>query len=45
MAADYAKTRDTVTQEQLLTIESAINQNMREISLDILRTPRICHPS
>lgn len=37
MAADYAKTRDTVTQEQLLTIESAINQNMREISLDILR--------
>ena len=37
VAADYAETRDAVIHDQLLAIESAINQAMREISFAILK--------
>lgn len=37
VAADYADTRDKVISEQLLAIESTVNQAMREISLEILK--------
>jgi hypothetical protein len=37
VAADYAETRDKVINEQLLAIESTVNQAMREISLEILK--------
>ena len=37
VAADYAETRDAVIHDQLLSIESAINQAMREISFAILK--------
>ena len=37
VAADYAETRDAVIYDQLLAIESAINQAMREISFAILK--------
>ena len=36
IAADYAETRDAVIADELLTIESTVNQQMREISLAIL---------
>lgn len=37
VAADYAETRDSVIHDQLLAIESAVNQAMREISFAILK--------
>ena len=37
VAADYAETRDAVIHDQLLAIESAVNQAMREISFAILK--------
>lgn len=37
VAADYAETRDAVIHDQLLVIESAVNQAMREISFAILK--------
>lgn len=37
VAADYAETRDAVIHDQLIEIESLVNQSMREISLDILK--------
>lgn len=37
VAADYAETRDAVIHNQLLAIESAVNQAMREISFAILK--------
>ena len=37
VAADYAETRDAVIQDQLLAIETAVNQAMREISSTILK--------
>ena len=37
VAADYAETRDAVIHDQLLAIESAVNQAMREISFSILK--------
>ncbi|MBR1442453.1 MAG: DUF2326 domain-containing protein [Firmicutes bacterium] len=36
VAADYAKTRDTVIANELLSIESNVNQQMRSINLEIL---------
>ena len=36
VAADYAKTRDTIIADELLTIESTVNQQMRSITLEIL---------
>ena len=36
IAADYAETRDAVIADELLAIESTVNQQMREISLTIL---------
>ena len=37
VAADYAETRDAVIHDQLLAIESTVNQAMREISFAILK--------
>ena len=37
VAADYVETRDAVIHDQLLAIESAVNQAMREISFAILK--------
>ena len=37
VAADYAQTRDAVIHDQLIAIETAVNQAMREISLAILK--------
>lgn len=37
VAADYAETRDAVIHDQLIGIESSVNQAMREISLSILK--------
>lgn len=37
VAADYAETRDEVIHDQLIAIESAVNQAMREISFAILK--------
>lgn len=37
VAADYAETRDVVIHDQLIGIESSVNQAMREISLSILK--------
>ena len=37
VAADYAETRDAVIHDQLLAIETAVNQAMREISSTILK--------
>ena len=37
VAADYAETRDAVIHDQLLAIETTVNQAMREISLKILK--------
>lgn len=37
VAADYAETRDSVIHDQLLAIESAVNQAMREISFAMLK--------
>ena len=36
IATDYAETRDAVIADELLAIESTVNQQMREISLTIL---------
>lgn len=36
VAADYAETRDAVIADELLNIETTINQQMRSISLEIL---------
>lgn len=36
VAADYAETRDAVIADELLTIESTVNQQMRGITLEIL---------
>lgn len=36
VAADYAKTRDSVIAAELSTIESAVNQQMRGLTLEIL---------
>lgn len=37
VAADYAETRDAVIHDQLIGIESSVNQAMREINLSILK--------
>ena len=37
VAADYAQTRDAVIHDQLIAIETAVNQAMREISIAILK--------
>lgn len=37
VAADYAETRDAVIHEQLVGIESSVNQAMRDINLSILK--------
>ena len=37
VASDYAETRDAVIHDQLLAIESVVNQSMREISFAILK--------
>ena len=37
VASDYAETRDAVIRDQLLAIESVVNQSMREISFAILK--------
>ena len=37
VAADYAETRDAVIHDQLLSIETVVNQAMREISFAILK--------
>lgn len=37
VAADYAQTRDAVIHDQLVAIETVVNQAMREISLAILK--------
>lgn len=37
VAADYAETRDAVIRDELIGIESSVNQAMREISLAILK--------
>lgn len=36
VATDYAETRDAVIADELLTIESTVNQQMRRITLEIL---------
>lgn len=36
VAADYAATRDTIIADELLTIERIVNQQMRNITLEIL---------
>ena len=36
VASDYAQTRDEVISQQLMQIESSVNQKMREITLEIL---------
>lgn len=37
MVAEYAKTRDKVIRDQLFTIETTVNQKMREISIRLLK--------
>lgn len=37
VAADYAETRDAVIHDQLLAIETEVNQEMRQITLQILK--------
>ena len=37
VAADYAETRDEVIHDQLIAIETSVNQAMRDISLEILK--------
>ena len=37
IAADYARVRDVVINDQLLAIESTVNQAMREINFEILK--------
>lgn len=44
VASDYAQTRDEVINQQLLQIESSVNQQMREITLEILHDERHMPP-
>jgi hypothetical protein len=44
VASDYAWTRDEVINQQLMQIESSVNQKMREITLEILHDERHMPP-
>ena len=44
IADDYAKTRDAVTQDQLLAIENELNQEMSKINMEILDDSRHLPP-